>query len=87
MRKFYVQKPFFAAFFSYILALVKNSYKKCARLMLMKLTPGVNFTKLFSPSEKLPAHCAWQKICLPISPTIDSPKKLTMPFDFMLKFL
>jgi hypothetical protein len=28
-----------AAFSSYVLALAKNSYKKCARKMLMKLTP------------------------------------------------
>ncbi len=32
-----------AAFSSYILALVKNLYKKWARIMLMKLTPGLNF--------------------------------------------
>ncbi len=29
--------------------------------MQVKRTPWVNFTKLFSQSEKLPAHCAWQK--------------------------
>jgi len=34
-----------AAFSSYILALLKNLYKKCARLTLMKFTTGVNFTE------------------------------------------
>jgi hypothetical protein len=31
-----------AAFSSYVLALAKNLYKKCAQKMLMKLTAGVN---------------------------------------------
>ncbi len=35
---FFVQKSFLAAFSSYVLALAKKLYKKCARLTLMKLT-------------------------------------------------
>ncbi len=30
-------------FSSYVLALLENSYEKCARIMLMKFTTGVNF--------------------------------------------
>ena len=45
-REKFVQKSFLVAFSSYILALEKNSYKKCARLKLMKLIPGVNFTNI-----------------------------------------
>ncbi len=33
-----------AAFSSYVLALSKISYEKCARKTLMKLTPGLKFT-------------------------------------------
>jgi len=33
-------------FSSYVLALLKNLYKKCARITLMKLTTGVNFTNI-----------------------------------------
>ncbi len=40
---------FLAAFSSYVLALEKNLYKKCARLTLMKLTEGVNFINIFRP--------------------------------------
>jgi len=43
-QRFYVQifhtKVVSAAFSSYILALAKNSYEKCARKMLMKLMTG-----------------------------------------------
>jgi len=39
--RFFVPKSFLAAFSSYVLALVKNLYKKRTRLMLMKLTVGV----------------------------------------------
>jgi len=35
-----------AAFFSYFLALAKNLYKKCALIMLVKLTTGVNLVAL-----------------------------------------
>ncbi len=35
-----------APFSRYILALNKLSYEKCARIMLMKLTAGVNFTNV-----------------------------------------
>jgi len=38
---FFVRKLSFGSFSSYFLALAKNSYKKCARLMLMKSTIGV----------------------------------------------
>ncbi len=34
---FFIRKSFLAAFSSYVLALAKNSFKKCARIMLMKL--------------------------------------------------
>ncbi len=37
---FFVRNPFMAAFSSYILALAKNYYEKCAHLTLMKLTAG-----------------------------------------------
>jgi len=37
--------------------------------MFLKVTPGVNFTKLCSTSKKTPAHRVWQKICRLISPT------------------
>ncbi len=63
------------------------SSKKSAWKMLMKLTQGVNSIRLFSTSKKSPAHIACQKIWLSISPTIDSPGKLTMCHDFMLIFL
>jgi len=33
-------------FSTYFLALLKNSYEKCARKTLMKLTPGVNFINI-----------------------------------------
>jgi len=36
-------------------------YKKRVCKMLMKLTTGVDFTKLCAPNEKLPAHSAWAK--------------------------
>ncbi len=42
-RKKFVRKSFLAAFSSYVLALEKNSYEKCAHLTLMKLTAVVNF--------------------------------------------
>jgi hypothetical protein len=35
-------------FSSYVLALAKNSYKKHAHKMLMKLTAGVNFVNVYS---------------------------------------
>jgi hypothetical protein len=44
------------------------------------ITPSVNFTKLFSPMEKLLAHSVCLKICHSISPTIDSQ-------DCRLKFI
>ncbi len=37
-----------AAFSSYILALVKNSYKKFVHLTFMKLTAGINFTQCYT---------------------------------------
>jgi len=43
--------------------------KKRACIMLMKLTPGVDFTKLFSPSKKLLAHSVRAKKCRSISQT------------------
>ncbi len=50
-QRFYVQifrtTGVSAAFSSYVLALAKNSYKKCARLTLIKLTLGVNFINVF----------------------------------------
>jgi len=55
---------------------------------MMKLTSGVNFIKLVSPIKKLSAHRVWQKNCRSISPTIDSPRKLTTMFPhFWLNFL
>ena len=42
-REFFVRMYVLAAFSNYVLALVKNSYEKFARLMLMKLTPGTCF--------------------------------------------
>ncbi len=38
----FLRTNFLAVFSSYVLALAKNSYKKCGRLTLMKLTKGVN---------------------------------------------
>jgi len=46
-REFFVRKSFLAAFSSYVLALAKNLYKNFARIMLMKLRPGVNFINIF----------------------------------------
>jgi len=40
---FLYESLFLAAFSSYILALAKNLYKKCARLTLMKLMAGFSF--------------------------------------------
>ncbi len=40
---FSYETSFQQLFSSYVLALAKNSYKKCARKTLMKLTTGVNF--------------------------------------------
>ncbi len=40
-------------FSSYVLALSKNSYKKFARLMLMKLTVGLIFTLLKAKFSKM----------------------------------
>jgi hypothetical protein len=49
-----------ATFSSYILALAKDfgaknmlSYKKCAHKMLMKLTPGVDFTNVLQAAFTL----------------------------------
>ncbi len=54
LQAFFVWKSFLAAFSSYVLALVKNSYKKCARLTLMKFTAAINRTKLcFSRFQNL----------------------------------
>jgi hypothetical protein len=39
-REFFVRTYVLAAFSNYVLALVKNSYEKFARLTLMKLTPA-----------------------------------------------
>jgi len=41
MRSFFVRKSFLAAFSSYVLSSVKNSYKKCVLKTLMKLTAEV----------------------------------------------
>jgi hypothetical protein len=35
----------------------------------VSFTPGVDFAKLYLPSEKMPAHGVWQKIRRLISPT------------------
>ncbi len=54
-QRFYIQifrtKVVLAAFSSYILALAKKLFKKCARLTLMKFTVELG-TKLFSELKK-----------------------------------
>ncbi len=62
-------------------------YDQVKPLKSLKYQPGVNFTKLFSPSEKLSVHSIWQKFHCSISTTINSPRKLTISPDLMLKFL
>jgi len=39
----------------------------------LSLSLGGDFTKLFLPSKKLPAHRDWQRICSSISSTIKTP--------------
>jgi len=38
LHAFFIRKSFFAAFSSYVLALAKNSFKKCARIMMKLAT-------------------------------------------------
>ncbi len=61
MRKFFVQKPVLAAFSSYVLALAKNLYEKCARLTLMKLTPAVK-KAVETSKENIHSICSNQKL-------------------------
>ncbi len=51
-----------AAFSSYILALGRNLYKKCAHKMLMKSTPGVNFYNILRAAF-LQKKCYAQLLC------------------------
>jgi len=45
----YLYERRFGSFSSYVLALAKNLYKKCARKMLMKMTPG--FSRYYVPEK------------------------------------
>ncbi len=53
LRTNFLYEQHLAAFSSCVLALAKNSYEKCARLTLMKLTAGWGFTKLIAQICKI----------------------------------